>query len=74
MDTVQLEGKGFTPYVEAGQKIKQGDVLVDVDIDYIKSQGKSLVTPIVFTDGRDVELLKINEQVQAGAKNIIKFE
>lgn len=74
MDTVQLEGKGFTPYVEAGQKIKQGDVLVDVDIDYIKSQGKSLVTPIVFTDGRNVELLKINEQVQAGAKNIIKFE
>lgn len=74
MDTVQLEGKGFTPYVEAGQKIKQGDVLVDVDIDYIKSQGKSLVTPIVFTDGRDVELLKINKSVQAGEENIIKLK
>lgn len=57
MDTVELDGKGFDVKVQAGQKIKQGDVLVNVDIDYVKSQGKSLVTPIVFTDGRKVELL-----------------
>ena len=58
MDTVELDGKGFDVKVQAGQKIKQGDVLVNVDIDYVKSQGKSLVTPIVFTDGRKVELYK----------------
>ena len=60
MDTVELDGKGFDVKVQAGQKIKQGDVLVNVDIDYVKSQGKSLVTPIVFTDGRKVELLQEN--------------
>lgn len=73
MDTVELDGKGFDVKVQAGQKIKQGDVLVNVDIDYVKSQGKSLVTPIVFTDGRKVELLQENVDVKAGDENIIKL-
>ena len=72
MDTVELDGKGFDVKVQAGQKIKQGDVLVNVDIDYVKSQGKSLVTPIVFTDGK-VELLQENVAVKAGDENIIKL-
>lgn len=73
MDTVELDGKGFDVKVQAGQKIKQGDVLVNVDIDYVKSQGKSLVTPIVFIDGRKVELLQENVAVKAGDENIIKL-
>lgn len=73
MDTVELDGKGFDVKVQIGQKIKQGDVLVNVDIDYVKSQGKSLVTPIVFTDGRKVELLQENVAVKAGDENIIKL-
>lgn len=73
MDTVELDGKGFDVKVQVGQKIKQGDVLVNVDIDYVKSQGKSLVTPIVFTDGRKVELLQENVAVKAGDENIIKL-
>lgn len=73
MDTVELDGKGFDVKVQAGQKIKQGDVLVNVDIDYVKSQRKSLVTPIVFTDGRKVELLQENVAVKAGDENIIKL-
>lgn len=73
IDTVELDGKGFDVKVQAGQKIKQGDVLVNVDIDYVKSQGKSLVTPIVFTDGRKVELLQENVAVKAGDENIIKL-
>ena len=63
MDTVQLDGKGFDVKVEAGQKIKQGDVLVQVDLDYVKSQGKPLTTPIVFTDGSHIELLKKNSNI-----------
>lgn len=73
MDTIELDGKGFDVKVQVGQKIKQGDVLVNVDIDYVKSQGKSLVTPIVFTDGRKVELLQENVAVKAGDENIIKL-
>ena len=73
MDTVQLDGKGFDVKVKAGQKIKCGDVLAVVDLDYVKSQGKSLVTPIVFTDGSHVELLKENADISIGDENIIKI-
>lgn len=74
MDTVALEGKGFDVKVQAGQRIKQGDILVEVDREYIKSQGKSLITPIVFTDGKSIELLKQNELVTKGQEDIIKIK
>lgn len=58
MDTVELDGKGFTSHVKQGDRVKQGDLLVEVDLDYIKSQGKQTVTPIIFTDGTTVEVVK----------------
>jgi glucose-specific phosphotransferase system IIA component len=73
IDTVEMEGEGFSSNIKVGDEVKQGDVLVNVDIDYVKSQGKSLVTPIVFTDGRKVELLQENVAVKAGDENIIKL-
>ena len=73
MDTVQLDGKGFDVKVEAGQQIKRGDLLVNVDLDYVKSQGKPLTTPIVFTDGSHVELLKENTDISTGDEVIVKI-
>lgn len=58
MDTVELQGEGFTPQVSAGQQIKQGDPLVLVDIDTIQKKGKSLVSPVVFTSGEHVSNVK----------------
>jgi len=57
MDTVELEGKGFTMFVEQGKHIKQGDVLAEVDLAYVKKQGKSLVSPVVFTNKETVKLI-----------------
>ena len=73
IDTVEMEGEGFSSNIKVGDEVKQGDVLVNVDIDYVKSQGKSLVTPIVFTDGRKVKLLQEKVAVKAGDENIIKL-
>lgn len=58
MDTVELEGKGFKMFVEKGDRIKQGDTIAEVDINYVKEQGKSLVSPVVFTSKEAVKLLK----------------
>lgn len=73
MDTVQLDGKGFDVKVEAGQQIKRSDLLVNVDLDYVKSQGKPLTTPIVFTDGSHIELLKENTDISTGDEDIVKI-
>ena len=56
MDTVQLNGKGFSLHVKQGDYVNAGDVLVEVDLDYIKSEGKSLVSPVVFPNGQAVSL------------------
>lgn len=56
MDTVELNGKGFSLQVKQGDYVSVGDVLVEVDLDYIQSEGKSLVPPIVFPNGQVVSL------------------
>jgi PTS system trehalose-specific IIC component len=72
MDTVELNGKGFEPAVKQGDTVKQGDLLTEVDLDYIRSQGKPVITPVIFTDGTAVELVKRGE-VKAKETGIIKL-
>lgn len=74
MDTVQLEGKGFESFVEVGDVVKQGDKIASVDIDYVKKQGKSVVSPVIFTSGQSVNTLKANEIVKVMDSNIIEIE
>lgn len=73
MDTVELNGEGFHPHVKAGDIVKQGDVLVDVELDTIKNRGKSLVSPVVFTDGTSITLQKRHEIISAGDDHIITY-
>ena len=65
MDTVQLNGKGFSLHVKQGDYVNAGDVLVEVDLDYIKSEGKSLVSPVVFPNGQAVSL-KVQGNIKTG--------
>lgn len=50
MDTVQLNGKYFTPLVQEGDKVTQGQKLLDFDMEGIKKEGYSLVTPVIITN------------------------
>ncbi len=72
VDTVNLQGKGFDVKVKEGDAVKQGDLLVKVDIDYVKSQGKSIYSPVIFTGGQKIDLLKTGA-VTAGDGQIIKI-
>lgn len=51
-DTVELDGKHFTPKVEKGQDVKRGDVLVEFDMAAIKAAGYPLTTPLVITNAK----------------------
>ena len=50
MDTVNLEGKGFTAHVSQGDRVKVGDKLISFDIDVIKDAGYVTETPVIITN------------------------
>ena len=59
MDTVELDGKYFTPKVAKGDTVKRGDVIAEFDIPAIKAAGYPLATPLVITNSK-----KLAESVQ----------
>lgn len=50
MDTVQLEGKYFTAKAKQGEKVTKGQLLLEFDVDAIKKEGYSIISPIVVTN------------------------
>lgn len=58
MDTVELKGDGFNSLVSQDERVVQGQELANIDVKKIKDSGKSLVSPIVFTNGRKIKLNK----------------
>jgi PTS system beta-glucosides-specific IIC component len=50
MDTVKLEGKGFTPMVKQGDTVKCGQLMLKFDKEFIESQGYSLITPVIISN------------------------
>lgn len=53
MDTVKLDGKYFEAHVKQGDKVKKGDVLVTCDVEDIKAEGYSMITPVIVTNTAD---------------------
>ncbi len=53
MDTVGLNGKGFTARCKTGDKVKAGQLLLEFDMDFIRSQGLPVSTPVVVTNSDD---------------------
>ncbi|HIT61367.1 MAG TPA: PTS glucose transporter subunit IIA, partial [Candidatus Fimousia stercorigallinarum] len=68
MDTVQLEGKGFKPLAAAGDIVKKGQKLLEFDMDFIKKQGYSLVTPVLVANSSEFDQIICEEKnhVQQG--------
>ena len=68
IDTVKLNGEGFDVMVEAGQKVKKGDPIMKLDLDYLSANAPSLASPVMCTelsDNQKIRLLKEGD-IQAG--------
>lgn len=58
INTVQLNGEGFTAHIKQGNQIKQGQLLVEFDMNKIKEAGYSLETPVLVTNYADLKEVK----------------
>lgn len=68
IDTVKLNGEGFEVLVENGQKVKKGQPMLKLDLDYLKVNAPSLATPVLCTELEDDQRIRLLKEgpVKAG--------
>lgn len=71
IDTVELEGKGFTKKVEMGDKVSRGDVLCEMDLDFIREAGKPIISPMIITSGQTVSFNRDGETVTPNDTDVL---
>ena len=57
MNTVELQGEGFTAHVKEGDKVSKGDLMLEVDLALLREKGYPTETPIVITNMEKVKNL-----------------
>lgn len=76
VDTVKLNGEGFTTYIQQGDKIKKGDLMISFNKELVEKKVKSLVSPIIITSMDKISEIDVNfGYIEAGtevAKAIVK--
>jgi len=70
IDTVSLDGEGFTAHIKQGDKVKVGDPLVSVDLGFVASKAKT-ITPMVITNEVHSIDKELNQQVSKGETKIL---
>ncbi|MDR3096180.1 MAG: phosphoenolpyruvate--protein phosphotransferase [Paraburkholderia sp.] len=69
IDTVELNGKGFTPKVEQGVQVRRGDLLIEFDLDVVACNAPSLVSVIAVANSDVFEVIErasYADHVEAG--------
>ena len=75
MDTVEMQGKGFTALVKEEQKVKAGTALLKVDLDAIRAANHPTTTAIIVTNGDDLPKLHIiADGIVSTGTTLFKFE
>jgi PTS system glucose-specific IIA component len=67
LDTVQLNGAGFTPHVAQGDTVTAGQPVITYDVPAIVAAGYSPVVPVVVMDERDSANIAVSAAVSVGA-------
>lgn len=68
IDTVALEGKGFTRLVEEGAEVKAGQPILEMDLEYLNANARSMISPVVCSNSDDFGglVIKAEGHVVAG--------
>ncbi len=59
IDTVALEGKGFKRLVEEGTDVKAGEPILEMDLDFLNANARSMISPVVCSNSDDYSALVI---------------
>jgi N-acetylglucosamine PTS system EIICBA or EIICB component len=73
IDTVKLNGEGFTVLVQEGEKVTKGQELVKFDLTFIEKSATSITTPVIFTNLTNLNLKKLGS-VKQGENGVLTIE
>ena len=59
IDTVALEGKGFKRLVEEGTDVNAGEPILEMDLDFLNANARSMISPVVCSNSDDYSALVI---------------
>lgn len=62
IDTVNLQGKYFSPQVQVNEEVKKGQLLLNFDLEKIKEEGYDTTTPVIITNSKDFNSVQIEKQ------------
>ncbi len=67
LETVALKGEGFTVHVAVGDRVKQGDLIAEVDMELLRARGLDVITPVLVSDGAEGYSISAHEgEIKAG--------
>ncbi len=72
LDTVNLRGEGFNRLAQEGASVSVGDPIISADIEFIKSKGKNIITPIVVNHEKELTLSTFNERTVREGESIVE--
>lgn len=72
LETVSLKGECFKSHVKVGDKVKAGDLVAEVDLEFLKQKNINPVTPVLICDGLDGKSLNCGEgEMKAGKSTLM---
>lgn len=76
LDTVNLNGEGLQVLLPQGTRVRKGDAIIRIDMEFMKENNMDLTTPMIITNGKDVTLTcnHMNDKVSAGDDAVIHIE
>jgi len=74
LETVSLKGEGFVSHVKVGDHVKIGDLVAEVDMQFLKEKGINTITPVIICDGADdMQIIAQEGNVSASESTVLKL-
>jgi sugar PTS system EIIA component len=67
LDTVGLNGEGFTTHVSQGDEVSAGQVVITYDVSAVEAKGLNPIVPVVVMDEREPGNVTVADAVSTGA-------
>lgn len=71
INTVELNGEGFTAHVSEGDRVKKGQTLITFDKDFIASKGYNTVTPVIVSNSDDYAAVKRSAEGKVTSRDVL---